>query len=135
MTYYSASLKQTAKIAALVASRLKGGEAILLNGDLGTGKTTFTKALALALGVKDNVTSPTFTIIKEYLGKFNLYHIDMYRLNGDEAQNVGIDELLLDKNGVTVIEWNKLSKILNKTITVNITADGNNERFFEIKEN
>jgi tRNA threonylcarbamoyladenosine biosynthesis protein TsaE len=134
MTFFSSNLNQTANIAALVASRLKGGEVILLNGDIGAGKTAFAKALALALGVNENVTSPTFTIIKQYAGRFNFYHIDMYRINETEAQNLGIHELLSDKNAVVAIEWNKLNQIVNKKITVNITADQNNQRTFEINE-
>jgi tRNA threonylcarbamoyladenosine biosynthesis protein TsaE len=134
MIYYSTTLQQTANIAGLIASRLKGGEVILLNGDLGAGKTTFAKALAKALGVSASVTSPTFTIIKEYEGKFNFYHIDMYRIGGDEAQNLGIDELLLDKESITAIEWNKLNKIPNKTIKIDITVTKDNERIFKINE-
>ena len=70
------NLKQTQKFAKMFAKNLKGGEKILLNGDLGAGKTTFTKYLAKALGVKDEVTSPSFTILKQYEGKkFKINHL------------------------------------------------------------
>lgn len=77
MEYFSKSVQDTYEIASDFASLLKGGEVILLNGDLGAGKTTFTKGLAKALGIEDVVTSPTFTFMKEYHGKFDLYHFDI----------------------------------------------------------
>ena len=78
---------------------------MLLSGELGAGKTTFTKGIALALGITEPVTSPTFTIIKEYEGKeLNLYHMDMYRLS-DDLTELGLEEYLGNKNGVCVIEW------------------------------
>lgn len=77
---------------------------ICLEGDLGTGKTVFAKGFAGALGIKDNVTSPTFTIVKEYLnGEMPLYHMDVYRLEGDPFE-VGLDDYF-KKNGVVIIEW------------------------------
>ena len=129
----SSSLDDTKKVADNLASHLFGGEVILLNGDLGAGKTTFTKFLAKSLGIESNVTSPTFTIVKEYVGsKLNLYHIDMYRLEADsDVEYLGTDEMLKDKNAITVIEWNKLTNIKNKTITINInTIDETTRKFF-----
>lgn len=76
---------------------------ICLNGELGSGKTVFTKGIANALGVKEVVTSPTFTIIKEYRGELSLYHMDVYRLNGN-IDGIGIEEYF-NKNGIVVIEW------------------------------
>ena len=77
---------------------------IVLNGELGSGKTLFTKAFAKAMGIDDNVTSPTFTIIKEYYnGELPLFHMDVYRLEGEEDY---IDfDYYYNKNGVTIIEW------------------------------
>lgn len=76
---------------------------ICLDGELGSGKTIFTKGIANALGIDQNITSPTFTIIKEYEGELPLYHMDVYRLNGN-TDGVGIEEYF-QKGGVTVIEW------------------------------
>ena len=76
---------------------------ICLNGELGSGKTIFTKGIANALGINETITSPTFTIIKEYEGEVPLYHMDVYRLDGN-AENIGIEEYY-SKNGVVVIEW------------------------------
>ena len=76
---------------------------ICLNGELGSGKTMFTKGIANALGIKENITSPTFTIIKEYQGELPLYHMDVYRLDGN-IESIGIEEYFT-KGGVVVIEW------------------------------
>lgn len=76
---------------------------ICLNGELGSGKTVFTKGIANALGIKESITSPTFTIIKEYEGELTLYHMDVYRLNGN-VEGTGIEEYFT-KGGVVVIEW------------------------------
>ncbi len=76
---------------------------ICLNGELGSGKTVFTKGIANALGVQEPITSPTFTIIKEYEGELPLYHMDVYRLDGN-TEGVGIEEYFT-KGGVVVIEW------------------------------
>ena len=76
---------------------------ICLDGELGSGKTIFTKGLANALGIKDTITSPTYTIIKEYDGELPLYHMDVYRLDGN-VDGVGIEEYFT-KGGVVVIEW------------------------------
>lgn len=78
-----------------------------LRGGLGAGKTTFTKGLAKGLGVPDEVTSPTFTIISEYEGRVPLYHMDAYRLSGcDEFLELGVEDLLYG-DGVCVIEWSE----------------------------
>ena len=76
---------------------------ICLTGELGSGKTVFTKGIANALGIKDTITSPTFSIIKEYDGELPLYHMDVYRLDG-KTDGVGIEEYFT-KGGVVVIEW------------------------------
>ena len=79
---------------------------ICLDGELGSGKTVFTKGFANALGIDESVTSPTFTIIKEYpIGEMPLYHMDVYRLDGN-TDGVGIEEYF-SKGGVTIIEWAK----------------------------
>ncbi|OLN21509.1 tRNA (adenosine(37)-N6)-threonylcarbamoyltransferase complex ATPase subunit type 1 TsaE [Domibacillus antri] len=97
-------LKEMKKFAAHVASLLVPGDVLLLEGDLGAGKTTFTQGLAEALGVKKNVSSPTFTIIKEYKGKYPLYHMDVYRLGQDSEEDLGFDEYFYG-DGISVVEW------------------------------
>ncbi len=76
---------------------------LCLDGELGSGKTMFTKGIANALGITENITSPTFTIIKEYEGELPLYHMDVYRLDGN-TDDIGIEEYFT-KGGVVVIEW------------------------------
>ena len=131
MKFLSRSEKDTYAFAKRVADRLKGGEVILLNGDLGAGKTTFTKGLALALGVKETVTSPTFTYVKEYDGRLPLFHFDMYRVaDADEVYELGLEEYFY-RGGVVVVEWNKFDDVRDP-IVINVRSLGDNLREFEI---
>jgi len=99
---FSDSNEETMNIAEQIAQRLIPGNVITLEGNLGAGKTTFTKGIARGLGVKRAVNSPTFTIIKEYMGKMPLYHMDAYRL--EEEEDLGFDDFF-QSEGVTIIEW------------------------------
>lgn len=124
------SASETAEAARLLAATLRGGEVILLSGELGAGKTTFTKGLAEGLGIKSTVQSPTFTIIKEYTGeKFKLYHIDMYRISDEsELSELGLEDCFAD-NAVTVIEWNRMPDIpKDKIIKISIKRLGDDDR-------
>lgn len=134
MIYNSNSVENTYEIAREIATKLRGGEVILLNGELGAGKTTFTKGLALALGVEKSITSPTFTIIKEYVGsEFELIHMDMYRLEEeDEAYELGVEEYLRSDT-IVVIEWNKIGKFPCKVININVTRTADEERIYEVE--
>lgn len=129
MMYISHSADETRRLAGDIAAALKGGETLLLHGELGAGKTTFTKGLAEALGIKKTVLSPTFTIIKEYEGgRLRLYHLDMYRLeNISELDELGVEDCF-DGKSVVVIEWNKLKAIKGKIINVGITSEGGDKR-------
>lgn len=99
----------TVKIAKHLSELLKKSDVVTLEGDLGAGKTTFTKGLASGLGIKRNVNSPTFTIIKEYKdGRLPLYHMDVYRL-GDAEEDLGFDDYF-HGDGITVVEWAHLIK-------------------------
>lgn len=91
-----------------LGSLLQPGDVLALEGDLGAGKTTFTKGLAKGLNITRNVNSPTFTIIKEYQGRLPLYHMDVYRVE-DSFEDLGFDEYF-EGNGVTVVEWAHLVK-------------------------
>ena len=108
MTEYrlrSASAEDTWRVAGLLAARLSPGCLIALEGDLGAGKTTFSQGFARALGVSDIVSSPTFTIIKEYEGAVcPFYHMDAYRLLPEEADELGLDDYFYG-DGITVVEW------------------------------
>ncbi|GIN93408.1 tRNA (adenosine(37)-N6)-threonylcarbamoyltransferase complex ATPase subunit type 1 TsaE [Siminovitchia terrae] len=99
----SSNPEDTLEIARRLGKILKPADVLLLEGDLGAGKTTFTKGLASGLGIKRNVNSPTFTIIKEYHGRIPLYHMDVYRLE-DSFEDLGFDEYFYG-DGVTVVEW------------------------------
>lgn len=93
----------TKAISAKLGKVLQAGDIITLEGDLGAGKTTFTKGLAEGLEIKRIVTSPTFTIMKQYEGRLPLYHIDAYRLEHSE-EDIGFDEYFYGQ-GVSVVEW------------------------------
>ena len=105
---------------------------ICLNGELGSGKTIFAKGIANALGIQEPITSPTFTIVKEYDGELPLYHIDVYRLDGDTA-GVGIEEYYT-KGGVVVIEWaDTIESILPKErLDIKFKVIGENKRVLVI---
>jgi tRNA threonylcarbamoyladenosine biosynthesis protein TsaE len=106
--YISSNAEQTMEFAKNLALHLQSRDVIALEGDLGAGKTTFTKGLAEGLGITKNVNSPTFTIIKEYKGTMPLYHMDVYRLENAE-EDLGFDEYF-EGRGVTVVEWAHLIK-------------------------
>ncbi|MGH9185815.1 MAG: tRNA (adenosine(37)-N6)-threonylcarbamoyltransferase complex ATPase subunit type 1 TsaE [Acidimicrobiales bacterium] len=95
----------TRKLAAALAELTRPGDVILLGGDLGAGKTAFAQGLARGLGVTESVTSPTFMLARQYLGRLVLHHLDVYRLDHmEELFDIGLPELL-DEGAVTVIEW------------------------------
>jgi tRNA threonylcarbamoyladenosine biosynthesis protein TsaE len=100
------SEEETIALGRQLAGTLRKGDVLAIAGDLGAGKTHLVKGIATGLGIAQEVTSPTFTLIHEYPGgKFPLYHIDLYRLDEpEEALKIGLDEYL-GSNGVTVIEW------------------------------
>ncbi len=133
----SKSVEDTEKLAKLIASKMKGGEVILLNGDLGCGKTVFARGFINSFGVKEAITSPTFTIVNKYTSsKGNIYHFDMYRLEDEEeALAAGLDELIDEAGAIKLIEWpEKTAGILpNDVIEINITKIDDNSRSFDIK--
>lgn len=101
--YISNSLEETEKIAENFAKTLKSGDIVLLSGDLGAGKTQFTKGVAKGLGINDTIPSPTFTIMNSYENR--LFHFDLYRLHSfEELINVGAEEFLYS-NGISILEW------------------------------
>ncbi len=133
------NLNETKVLAKKFAKLLRGGEVILLSGDLGAGKTTFTRCVLKSLGVKDEITSPTFTIMREYATKkFNIYHFDMYRIsNSDEVREFGLEDYIYsgDKRSLVFIEWaeNIMDMLHGKFIKINISLNGGDGRKFEIE--
>ena len=124
--------EQTIEIARHIGEKLKRGDLLALSGELGSGKTCFTKGLAVGLGVSAEyqITSPTFTLINEYPARCKLYHFDVYRLNGySELEDLGYDEYLAS-DGVVVIEWaEKIAKqIPDDSIFINFEYVDENSR-------
>jgi len=132
--YICDSPEDTFDLGEKLGETLCGGEIILLSGGLGAGKTLFTKGVLYALNFDiDEVTSPSFTLVNLYKAKFDVYHIDFWRLdeNSDVAFAVGLDEILEDETVIVIIEWSeRLKKIAfpNKTIRVYIEGDGDDAR-------
>ena len=117
-----------------LGNSLKGGEVIELIGDVGAGKTTFTKGLAKSLGITDEIQSPTFTISRVYEGaKNNLVHYDFYRLNDAGIMAIEMQDVIDDPNNITVIEWGEsVREVLpKKYITVKIKIISENIREVE----
>lgn len=106
MEFISNSIEDTYKIAFEFSKNLKKGDILALKGDLGVGKTAFTSGIVKGVGGTDCVSSPTFTIVNEYLkGNIPVYHFDLYRLNDeDDLYDIGIDEYLYG-NGICIFEW------------------------------
>ena len=128
--------EQTEKIAQDFGASLKGGEVVLLVGEMGAGKTHFAKGLAKALDIGDTITSPTFALHNQYYGRLVLNHFDFYRVDDPaEAEMLGLDEFFYDKNGVSVIEWSENIAYLlpNGCLTVTIIKLSENERQITIE--
>jgi tRNA threonylcarbamoyladenosine biosynthesis protein TsaE len=105
LTFETSSEDETSSVGQQIAPSVRRGDVILLYGELGAGKTTFVRGLARGLGASaDDVTSPTFTLIQEYRGRTTLYHVDLYRLDPRDVDDLGLDELI-SSGGVVAIEW------------------------------
>lgn len=131
-TLYTSSAEETFDVGKNIGKKLKGGEVILLIGELGTGKTIFVKGLAQGLRVKNNdeITSPTFTIIHQHYGRLPLYHVDLYRITcAEEIYNLGLEEIMNGSN-IVAIEWaEKLGALTPKRcIEVFFQHSGGNKR-------
>lgn len=138
MKIISKSVEETIEIGAKLARSLEKGSCVALIGDLGSGKTVFTKGIAKGLGVKNAcyVNSPTFVIIKEYKGKLPLYHFDLYRLNKSSLIDAENFEEYFYGDGVTVIEWaDKIHSLLpKKYIEVKLKVTGEDKREINISK-
>lgn len=116
------------RLAKEFSENLNGNEIILLNGELGAGKTTFTKYLLKYMGVDEDVLSPTFTIMNNYRGRFDIYHIDLYRVDNFDISDIA-------GNGIIIIEWPKgedYKKFNVPTYNIDISVEDNGFRVFRI---
>jgi tRNA threonylcarbamoyladenosine biosynthesis protein TsaE len=129
------SVEKTIRFGARLAAALERGDVVAISGELGTGKTALVKGIARGLGVPQDVTSPTFTLIHEYDGgRLPLHHIDLYRLHSpQQALAIGIEDYL-NGSGVTVIEWaEKIESLLpERTTRIRIESLGETERRIEV---
>ena len=132
--------EDTFELGATLGKSLNGGEIILLAGGLGAGKTLFTKGILSALEFDvDEVTSPSFSLVNLYRAKFDVYHIDFWRLDNieDVAGAVGLNEILEDENAIVIAEWSEMLKetnFANVIIRVSIAGDGDDARKIRVSE-
>lgn len=130
--YLSQSVGETIDIAANFAQRLKPGDCVLYTGEMGAGKTHFTKGIAKFFGVDGEVTSPTFALVNEYIGDVSVFHFDLFRINTyDDLYAIGFFDYL-DRNGVLCVEWSEniggLADNLESVYFVDIKKLGETER-------
>lgn len=124
------SAAETIEVGKIIGSRLRGGDIIAFKGGLGAGKTTITHGIALGMGLRDDVSSPTFAIVNEYIGdKLSLCHFDMYRISADELESIGFYDYLTDDR-VLAIEWseNIADELPDGIITIEILRTGEDDR-------
>ena len=124
MEFYTASAYETEELGARLGRQLRPGAVIAFYGDLGAGKTAFTRGLARGLGIVDPITSPTYTIVNEYPGKIPLFHFDMYRLTSSEDLfDIGWEDYLT-RGGVIAVEWSeRVEDALEDALKIDIRRD------------
>ena len=135
MEYLTHSPAETEAVGEKLAGTLTPGTVIAYRGDLGAGKTAFTRGLARGLGCKEIVTSPTYTIVNEYLGgRLPLFHFDMYRLgSSDDLWDIGWEDYL-DRGGVCAVEWSEnVADAMEGAITITIEKTGEESRRITIE--
>lgn len=142
MQYITKSQQETIDLGKKIAEQFKGGDIVLLEGDLGAGKTTLTKGIAKFFGITDTIISPTFTLMNSYPIKTNnselktLIHIDTYRLeNENDLIEIGVEDYLGDPNTICLIEWpEKLNKLIKNKKVIKIKIEHlENGRIITIK--
>ena len=133
---FTPSADETKLLASATAELIRPGDLVLLAGDLGAGKTAFTQGFGAALGIIEPITSPTFTLVNQYQGRLELFHLDVYRLDAvDEVLDIGLNEML-DEGGVTVIEWGDtvIPALPADYLQVSLRmGEGDDDRMFEIE--
>ena len=131
----SNSAEETIELGKKIGSLLKKGDVIAMQGTLAAGKTTITKGIAQALNISDTIKSPTFCLISEYYGTMPLYHMDVYRLDGEEDfVNLGTDDMIYG-DGVSIIEWSEkiMNELPKKTIILKLTPEEDGSRTITIQ--
>lgn len=131
------SAEETKQFAYNLATKTKAPKVFVLSGDLGAGKTTFTKGFAKALGIKENITSPTFTLLNEYCGKQKLLHFDMYRLSSkDDAYELGFEDYFKQNDAIILVEWaeNVEGLFLPPYTKITINKLSNTQREINVEE-
>lgn len=136
MEYHTSGAEQTEALAESLVQRMKPGTVIAFTGDLGAGKTAFVRGMARGLGIKQRVTSPTFTIVNEYEGgRLPLFHFDMYRLgSSDELFDIGWDDFLA-RGGICAVEWSEIIEdaLDDDTVRIDIRrGEEDNSRIIQI---
>ncbi len=104
MQLLTRSEEETRELGRRISSCLREGDILLIRGELGVGKTRLVQGIAAGLGIDEHITSPTFTLIREYQGRLPLYHVDLYRLEDEDFHSLGLEEYLED-DGVICVEW------------------------------
>ena len=135
MEFITHSPEETEKIGEALAKSLQPGTVLAYRGDLGAGKTAFTRGLARGLGCRETVTSPTYTIVNEYLGgRLPLFHFDMYRLaSSDDLWDIGWEDYL-EREGVCAVEWSEnVADAMENAVTVTIEKLGETTRRITIE--
>lgn len=133
----TASAAATAELGQALAELARPTDVILLSGDLGAGKTTFSQGFGRGLGIDEQITSPTFTLVRTYTGRLDLYHLDVYRLDLGEVADLGLNEVV-DDESVTLIEWGDMVVPLlgNDHLEIRITlGEGDDDRVFSVEPN
>jgi tRNA threonylcarbamoyladenosine biosynthesis protein TsaE len=134
--YVTRSADETFDLGRRIGEQIKGRAIFLLSGDLGAGKTLFTKGLAAGLDIDpDDVTSPSFTLVNIHQGRLRLYHVDLYRLDAAACSELGLEEAFEEQNAVSVIEWaERLSDVPGGAVVVEIEYLSDCERKINIQE-
>ena len=135
MVFESTSSQMTFEFAKKIGENLKRGDVLCLDGDLGVGKTVFTKGVAAGIGIKDDVSSPTFTLIQEYYGgRLPLYHFDVYRIDGPwDMDDLGYDEYFYGE-GVCLVEWGSMINELFPENTIYVRIEKDLEKGFDYRK-
>lgn len=131
--------QETEDLGVALANDLKAGDIVVLTGELGAGKTVFSRGIAKGLNVKSRVISPTFVLVRKHRGKINnkkvnLYHIDLYRLeNAKDISSLGLEDIFEDTSGIFLIEWGKKDENLSASWEIEIEAVDEKRRKIKIK--
>lgn len=137
MEYITHSEKETTALGERLGKKLAAGDGVLFCGEMGSGKTYFTKGIGRSLGITDEITSPTFAVVNEYFGKMPLFHFDLYRIaDEDDLYSIGFYDYL-QRGGVIVVEWSEnvlsISDEFRRVIRIDIEKLGDSKRKITIE--